>query len=388
MKKIYLTATVFIFYYSSLFATTAGPNITQTATNDASNSGTYAWGTPSNAQTNDNVCTSTTANGTGTQYLRAENFGFAIPAGVTISGITATIEISSTPMCADGDGDAIINCDIQDLEVKLIKGGVIGGNNNASSLTWSTGACTAGTVRNYGNSSDLWGLAWTDADINAANFGIVISAYNTIDPFDFKTVRIDYISITVEYTASLAIDLLKFTAAPIDNKTVQLNWQTSSEINNNYFTIERSNDGNNFENIGKVKGAGNSNVINNYQFTDSHNLPDGSQVSHLTSHILYYRLKQTDFDGKNTYSKTVSITIERLSKVINIYPNPANTILNCEVFSLQEGIINIQVIDILGNVVMKEETKATKGIKLNISNLSQGMYFVKTNNTQIKFVKE
>ena len=78
-----------------------------------------------------------------------------------------------------------------------------------------------------------------------------------------------------------------------------MEWQTASELNNDYFSIERSEDGINFNSIGTVNGAGNSSTVRNYELTDS----ELSSVS-----IIYYRLKQTDYDGKYEYFGPVSIS--------------------------------------------------------------------------------
>ena len=84
-----------------------------------------------------------------------------------------------------------------------------------------------------------------------------------------------------------------------ENLKVLCNWATASEINNNYFSVERSKDGEHFENIGMVKGAGNTNTTILYNFTDETPLTGTS----------YYRLKQTDFDGKYSYSKIKAIDL-------------------------------------------------------------------------------
>jgi hypothetical protein len=95
----------------------------------------------------------------------------------------------------------------------------------------------------------------------------------------------------------LPIELLYFNAV-CKNDIVSLNWSTASEINNDYFSIEKSHDGLTFENIGNIQGAGNSNSILNYSYSDANPFTD----------ISYYRLKQTDFNGNNTYSFMVSTT--------------------------------------------------------------------------------
>ncbi|MES2567304.1 MAG: lamin tail domain-containing protein [Bacteroidota bacterium] len=108
----------------------------------------------------------------------------------------------------------------------------------------------------------------------------------------------------------LPIELLYFNAN-YNGKYVDLNWATATEINNDYFTIERSGDGLNFESLLKVKGAGNSTNQINYSVTDEEPI----------NGISYYRLKQTDFDDNFSYSNIVSVT-SKIEEEYKIYPNP------------------------------------------------------------------
>ena len=98
---------------------------------------------------------------------------------------------------------------------------------------------------------------------------------------------------------ALPIELVSFDAQAIDN-VVQLNWLTASESDNSFFTIERSNDGFNFETLGYLDGAGNSSSKRTYTFNDR-NPAEG---------INFYRLKQTDFSGDYSYSEVKAINIE------------------------------------------------------------------------------
>lgn len=111
--------------------------------------------------------------------------------------------------------------------------------------------------------------------------------------------------------SNLPVELFEFKAT-LKNKQVELDWSTASEINNDFFTIEKTMDGINYEIVGKIKGAGNSVKLLNYQLIDS--MPYFG-----TS---YYRLKQTDFDGKFKYSKLVSVQFQQDNDFINVYPNP------------------------------------------------------------------
>lgn len=114
----------------------------------------------------------------------------------------------------------------------------------------------------------------------------------------------------------LPIELLSFTATANGNNDVELNWVTALEINNDYFTVERSNDGVDFEEVAIVDGAGNSTETRRYSAVDE---TPATGVS-------YYRLKQTDYDGEYKYSSVVSVNIGSTEPTvqISVYPNPAN----------------------------------------------------------------
>ncbi len=111
--------------------------------------------------------------------------------------------------------------------------------------------------------------------------------------------------------SSLPIQLISFDAVKSGNN-VKCEWSTASEINNDYFTIERSPDGTKFDSILSVKGAGNSSGTLHYSAMDENPLQGDS----------YYRLKQTNHDGKSGYSDAVHVYIERASGY-KLFPNPS-----------------------------------------------------------------
>lgn len=117
----------------------------------------------------------------------------------------------------------------------------------------------------------------------------------------------------ITYGAPLPIELVYFDALVIEN-TIQLTWITASEINNDYFTIERSVDAKTWETVHTVNGAGNSNQIIEYTETDFNPL----------SGISYYRLKQTDFDGRFEYFNIVPVKYSSSDEDddLSIFPNP------------------------------------------------------------------
>jgi hypothetical protein len=109
----------------------------------------------------------------------------------------------------------------------------------------------------------------------------------------------------------LPVELTSFFAS-VSNNVVQLFWTTASELNNDSFTIERSREGEKFEEVTKVKGMGTKLTQTNYSAYDSKPYKGTS----------YYRLKQTDFDGKSTHSLVITVFVEG-TDTWTVYPNPA-----------------------------------------------------------------
>ncbi len=158
----------------------------------------------------------------------------------------------------------------------------------------------------------------------------------------------------------LPITLTSFTGKTINTNTNLLEWSTSSEINNDYFTIEHSENALEFNQIGTVLGAGNSNIELFYQLIDDN----------PTNGINYYRLKQTDFDGNYAYSEIIAINNNLAG--INIYTS--NNFLFIE---SNETVINgsIQIFDALGRMIFSDEINSTK--KVSTANFNTGIYIVK-----------
>ena len=149
--------------------------------------GTVAWTTPNNAFTSDGAVAYAGLASNGSAYLRLTSFGFAVPAGATINGVSVAVERSSSSASAN----------IRDASVKLVKASVVTGSEHANTaLQWPT----ADTVATYGSGSDLWGTTLTQADVNNAGFGVVIAAQNLNSAGSFA--RIDAVTITLTYTGS------------------------------------------------------------------------------------------------------------------------------------------------------------------------------------------
>jgi hypothetical protein len=169
----------------------------------------------------------------------------------------------------------------------------------------------------------------------------------------------------------LPISLINFDVKPI-LENVELTWTTASETNNDFFTIERSKDGINFKAFGEIDGAGNSNTILNYK------LMDYAPYEGLS----YYRLKQTDFDGKFEYSDIKSVNFAKPLEGQNwsVYPNPSS--LN-GIYIITEKTesdnINLSLTDVTGKLVYTEKIAVDqKGSNQFISfeNVNTGIYYL------------
>jgi hypothetical protein len=174
-------------------------------------------------------------------------------------------------------------------------------------------------------------------------------------------------------SATIPVELTFFKAKPNKN-SVKLNWQTASEKNNKGFEIERSADAKSWDNIGFVKGQGNATLTTNYAFEDKYPL----------SILTYYRLKQIDFDGKESYSNVESIVRKDLKTGFKVYPNPTQN--KTTYIEVENNLIGgmIQIMNTNGSV-LKTEVIDNQLITLDLSALPTGLYFVKAQNNQAVF---
>ncbi len=151
----------------------------------------------------------------------------------------------------------------------------------------------------------------------------------------------------------LPVTVLNFLARMNNSETI-LMWSTTSEINNDYFTVERSEDGLNFSPIKQVKGAGNSEIKKEYITYDESPLPGTS----------YYRLRQTDFNGASKIFNMVSVnnTVAEAGG-INIIGISTDATIPVITYSIQDNTpVTIIVTDINGKTIYKDQTAVQKGV--------------------------
>ncbi len=170
---------------------------------------------------------------------------------------------------------------------------------------------------------------------------------------------------------TLPVTLLNF-SAQLKNSETMLTGTPATEINNNYFTVERSTDGSNFTDLLYVNGAGNSDAKNNYTAYDEFPL----------SGVSYYRLSQTDFNGASKTFNMVAVNNANAScetlKITNIFTNPQKAMFS---YSLPDDApVMLIVTDIIGKIIHKEQVAGKKGVNdYNFSDAptwKPGIYFI------------
>jgi hypothetical protein len=183
----------------------------------------------------------------------------------------------------------------------------------------------------------------------------------------------------------LPVELTSF-AAFSTTDGILLKWTTASEINNNGFEVEKSNDGVNFHAVGFVKGSGTTTEPKDYSFVDKFDASDFK--------TLYYRLRQVDFNGSFEYSDVIEAVYEiPLTYALGQnYPNPFNPSTKI-VYSVPEaGFVNIRVYDITGQeaavLVNEEKEPGVYEINFSAAGLSSGIYFYKMTANDYSAVKK
>ena len=165
-------------------------NVTSNPTTCSSVSGigTRTWNNPSRATTSINNYATASVDGTTSLYLKCKGYGFTIPSGATINGITVNVERKSNRTTDGGSRDAAMRI--------VNASDVIGTTDNSTATLYTTSDVTEA----HGGATNLWGQAWTAADINNANFGAAFAAIKASSAGRSHTISVDAISITVTYT--------------------------------------------------------------------------------------------------------------------------------------------------------------------------------------------
>jgi hypothetical protein len=179
-------------------------------------------------------------------------------------------------------------------------------------------------------------------------------------------------------SSALPVELVSFDVKRI-NEVAAIHWTTATEENNDYFTIEESVDGEHFYSVREIQGAGNSSTLLNYS----------EEILLPKSDIIYYRLKQTDFDGQFSYSPIRTVT-PVAPKTINAYPNPSTGPQFTVDLGDQSGAKQIRIQSASGQEVL---TASTNNRYLMVDALPRGMYMIQVTNANgisevFRFIQE
>lgn len=221
-------------------------------------------------------------------------------------------------------------------------------------------------AQRFNNGTGAWGdMLPIVASINTTTNVLITPAVSAANMFAAWT-----LSLT---NNPLPVKLLSFAANCRDGKAL-IQWSTASEINNDFFTIEKTFDGINFEFVAKIQGAGNSNSVLNYNFTD--NNPGSGKV--------YYRLSQTDFDGTTEVFDLISFECNSTTPldIISVYNNQGGNIIGA-LSAPSNGKYALTVIDVRGRLIYNDDLNLIEGfnqVSLQMQEPSSGVYFIRLSN--------
>jgi hypothetical protein len=232
--------------------------------------------------------------------------------------------------------------------------------------------CADLRIAHWDNVNNYWEKANIDAVTTTGlctgtNSGTI---YSNADIAEFSPFTFGSITITL-----LPVELISFDAQ-LKERQVELTWVSSSEFQNDYYTIEKTTDGIHYEFVGTQTATGNSAQINSYSLYDA-NPYQG---------VSYYRLKQTDFDGNEHYFdlRTIENNLNNYSTSFSIFPNPVqkNETISLQVHGKRSDLVNIVITDPTGKMIYFTTEKLSQENTIFTfqlpSNLDSGMYLLST----------
>jgi len=186
-----------------------------------------------------------------------------------------------------------------------------------------------------------------------------------------------YVGTSSPGASPLPIQLTSFTAQ-CSNYYANLQWTTASESDNDFFTIEKTQDGVNYETVSTIKGAGTSSETHNYSLVDFTPLTGTS----------YYRLSQTDFDGITTIVQTDVYQSCEGDQLINAFN--ANGIINAQIESNTSGNYTFTLINSMGQTVMQATKNVSQGLNIYKipANYTQGVYILRITNGTVVYTNK
>ncbi len=228
-------------------------------------------------------------------------------------------------------------------------------------LTWDGNSCGVTNLASM-TTANFNGSSWDDTG-NPPGAGTTAAGTITSNPL---TVFGPFTLASRDAQNPLPIELISFEAFQ-KQKSVDLKWVTSSEINNDFFTVQRTADGNNFENIAKVSGKGNSNTVQSYSTTD-YNPLDG---------LSFYRLMQTDFNGQTFFSELVPVRFGNNYFNVTLASLQSSNQVILHVSSSSHEKVKVDIFDHLGRKVYSDISDPETPIVIQLNSFEKGIYLLK-----------
>lgn len=283
------------------------------------------------------------------------NFGLTVNAGDTLV-IDGNLTILNGNVTVNNESVLLITGDVSGANFSLslnAGGNVIFAGPEAS----ISGITTNGDGNLYvfdttpsitGNANGSNGIE-TEADLTSDN----------PDLFDF-----------VNKGGVLPVELVSF-KADVHESVIELQWTTASEINNDYFEVQKSMNGIDYVSLGRVEGNGNITASVAYSFIDAS----------PTSGINYYRLKQVDFDGSYELSFIATSFFKLSTNSIGLFPNPAVSQVTIRLDSrFINTNTNISLLDMTGSVVYEQSSLINDWQQIKLPRVKSGVYIVRVSN--------
>ncbi len=301
------------------------------------------------------------------------------PAGITVTRTTGAN--------ASGSGSKI-------LDHNGLRTGRAGMNRDYHIVPTNNGGLQASLVLHYLD-GELNGIPESGIDIYRQPDGGTVYAWleggtrnTTANTIALRKPTDSFSHWTMGGTATpLPVELTSFTVQLQDETSAMLNWVTASEINNDHFDIERSEDGHSFTKVGEKAGHGTTQVINKYDYLDRFG-------PSILSPVLYYRLKQVDYNGAFVYSDIKKVALTSKTEGVKVWYNRDIEKLQGVITVTSDRQVSVQVVDAQGKLVADQNIHLVKGnnaVQLDMHGFAQGVYtFIyisDSGNESRKFIK-
>lgn len=280
------------------------------------------------------------------------------PASLINAGTTDIISVRVTDqVLLDGDSGAPVTEKVVN-RTWFIEEDAMGGSSLDITLQWDVADEFVGFTADECYVAHYTGSGWEVSPSANASMtrSLTFANITSLSPFSIAS------------QGALPIELISFSAKP-NGKTVQLDWRTASELNNAFFYIERSTNGRDFVEIGKLQGAGTSYTPLDYRFTDAFPVTGWN----------YYRLRQVDFDGQFSFSPVQAVLMDEKgdSNTLQVFPNPVSHELQLRTAALIQPADRLEIYDFTGKVVQHFSASDAFNSPVDVTQLPAGRYTVR-----------